>query len=183
MLKDKSLMNKIKKWIVKENIIDAVLFGSAVKGKDNPTDIDICLIVPEEKESLELVEKFKKVASDSFHVSMISGKDFINGNNTLVKTLISEGISVLKNAPLADVFSFENKTLFMYSLKGFKPTDRVKFHYALRGRRGTTGLIEDVGAELLSDGILSVPSAKEKIVTDVFKLWNVKFRAKHVLIG
>ncbi len=182
----KNTFSKIKKWLRENNAIDAVLFGSYVRSKDNPKDIDICLIIPDakEKESIDLLSSFKQIfQKENIHVTILTEKEFIISGNPLVKTLLNEGVSITKNESLSKIYGFENQTLFTYSLNGFKPSDRVRFHYALRGRRGTKGVLSEAKAKMLGGGIIAVSTNKEDLIKSVFDMWGVKYKTNRILSG
>jgi predicted nucleotidyltransferase len=184
MQKKKSLLSKINKWIAREGITDAIIFGSSARENATPGDVDVCLIVPDtmEKKSIDIADNFRKEFGE-MHVSIITETDFLKGKHTLVKTLLSEGVSVTSGESLSKAYGFDNKTLFTYSLSGFKPADRVRFHYLLRGRRGTKGILDEIKAEILGDGVMLVPTKKEDILREVLEMWKVKYKTRRILVG
>lgn len=38
-------LSSLKKWIQKEHVLDVILFGSSQRGKLNPADIDLCILI------------------------------------------------------------------------------------------------------------------------------------------
>src|SRR3989344_1657843 len=58
----KSLESISKKLFEKEKLFDIILYGSAVKGKDEPRDIDIVIIFFDEevRKRLDIAQEFKK---------------------------------------------------------------------------------------------------------------------------
>jgi len=52
LLKNKEFSRIIEKYLEKENILDIVLFGSSVKGKDEPNDIDILVLYSKEEKDI-----------------------------------------------------------------------------------------------------------------------------------
>ena len=96
--------NKLKKFIQDKEIEEVLLFGSAVKGKADPNDIDVALITKKEI----------KPEIKGFHISIINPEDFYKNPPSLINTLMREGYSLKKNAPLAEKYGFINKLLFTY---------------------------------------------------------------------
>ena len=186
MQEDKLLKKLIHKWIKKNKVTDVILFGSYSRGGYYPQDVDICIIIPtsREKEAIDILASFKKqVNNPRLHVSIITERDFIKGDSTLVKTLLSEGVSISKNEPLSNIYGFENKTIFTYSLKGFKPSERVRFHYALNGRRGSMGVLKESDARIMGNGVIIAPTSKEEMIKNTLDMWNIAYESRKILFG
>jgi len=184
-MQKKKLISKAKAWIRKNDVFDIILFGSLARGRHKPNDADICIIIydKDEKRSLDILSSLEKYMGFLVEISILTLSVFINGRDTLVKTLFSEGISIKRNIPIAEIYGFRNMVLFLYSLKNFTSTNRVRFHYALRGRRGSIGLIEKYKAELVGDGTLLVPLGFEDEFSEVFNSWNVRYKTKRLWAG
>ena len=122
-----------------------------MRGKEKPNDIDLCIIINEkdEEKSLDLIDSLGKLVDKNkefkFQINILTEKQFLEGN-TLTKTLIKEGFSIKKNKKLAKVWGFDNRSIFIYTLKNFSNSKRVKFHYLLQGRYGRKGLLEELEA-------------------------------------
>ena len=71
----------------------------------------------------------------------------------------------------------------MYSLRDFTSSNRVRFHYLLKGRRGSDGLLKEVGGEFLGTGAILVPMEKEDAVREIFDRWKVGYKVEKVLFG
>ncbi|MBU0457798.1 MAG: nucleotidyltransferase domain-containing protein [Nanoarchaeota archaeon] len=178
--------NKIKKWIQSKKVIDVIVFGSLVRGKSKPNDFDICMILKEEqeKEAIDLVDSLAKSINENnlkVQVNFLLEGNFVKGNNSLVKNLLVEGFSVKHNKELASVYGFRSKALFFYDIKKFKPSERVRFHYLLRGRYEQKGLLANYGAELVKDGLIEVPICCEDMFKEIFGNWKLDFKVKRVL--
>jgi predicted nucleotidyltransferase len=183
MLKSK-YSQKIKKWIKANKVLDVIQFGSSVRGSLRPNDIDICIFLPvsREKESIDLVDSLGKILDDSFQINTLSDTAFAQGKG-LSKTLLSEGVSLLSGKPFSSVFGFYSKTLFTYSLQGLTSSERVRFHYVMRGRRDSEGMLTKLKAELLGDGVILVPTSSEDELSEIFKKWKCQYKARRVLYG
>ena len=61
LLNDTNFNKQIKKFYKehKNKLLDIILFGSSLRGKENPADIDILLLF-KEKEDLEIAYQLKK---------------------------------------------------------------------------------------------------------------------------
>jgi len=180
-------LSSVKQWIRKEKVLDVVVFGSSVRGKSKPGDIDLCILISDndEEKSLDLVDSLGKLTDKlegDFHLSILTSSSFVKGN-TLAKTLLNEGFSVKDDAPFSSVFGLSNKSLFVYSLKDFSPSKRVKFHYLLKGRYGSEGILKEVKGKFLGTGSIIIPSSKEDLLKEVFDLWKVKYRIERALVS
>lgn len=76
-----------------------------------------------------------------------------------------------------------NYALFKYSSSHFSKKDKVKFHYALKGRNKNLGLIERTNSKFLAKSILLVPISEAKDVEDFFSIWSCDFEKKEVMIN
>ncbi|MBU2561914.1 MAG: nucleotidyltransferase domain-containing protein [Nanoarchaeota archaeon] len=182
-----SATRAVRKWIKGSKALDVVLFGSAVRGKSIPNDIDLCILIrdDDEKRSLDLVDSLGRATDGlgfKFHINVLTSGSFLAGN-PLAKTLLNEGYSIKKGRMLSAVLGFQNKSLFIYTLKHFSPSGRVKFHYLLKGRYGSEGILKEAEGEFLGTGSILVPTSKEDLLKEVFDKWGVKYRIERMLIG
>ncbi len=183
-----SIEKEIKKWISKEKVIEVILFGSLMRGKEDPNDIDLCIIINEndEKRSLDLIDSLAKITDKNkefkFQINIITEKKFIGGS-TLAATLVKEGYSIKQAKKLAEILGFTNKSFFIYSLKKFSASERVRFHYALRGRYGQEGVLKNLKGGFLGTGTIIVPSENEDKLKQVFDGWNVDYKIHTVLFS
>src|SRR3989344_1739284 len=66
----------------KDKIIDIILFGSAIKGKENPRDIDLLILFKEKKDldlSYELKKRLKKFKIIFWRAHKGGGSHFYRG--------------------------------------------------------------------------------------------------------
>src|SRR3989338_7376945 len=138
-----SIKNKLKKYLKDREILDIILFGSAVKGKALSRDIDIA-IISDKKEKIEIPD---------CHISMLNPKDFFLNPPSVVHTLLREGYSLKNNKYLAEIYKFSNKVMFVYGLKGLKESIKVKIVNVLRGKNGNRGMVKENNGELLANQV------------------------------
>jgi len=182
-----SLIKKIKIWIKKHKVIDVILFGSSARGKFKPNDVDLCIIIKDvdEKKSLDLVDSLGKLTNKlnfKIHINILTSTSFMS-ENTLARTLINEGYSIKKNKNFSSIFGFESKSLFIYTLKHFSSSKRVKFHYLLKGRYGSKGMLKKVQGNFLGTGSILVPKEKEDLLKEIFDKWDVKYNINRIQIS
>lgn len=186
MLKKLFLVNA-RRWIKQNKIIDIVLFGSSARGKTQPQDIDFCIIIKDddEKKSMDLTAPLNQLSKGlglKIHTTILTAGAFISGN-TLAKTLLNEGFSIKHGKGLAEVLGFFNKSLFVYSLKEFSSSQRVRFHYMLKGRYGLKGVLREANGQFLGTGTIIVPTKKEDILKEIFDQWKVEYTLQRILLN
>ena len=79
---------KTAKKLKNDELIDIILFGSAVRGKHAPGDYDICLVF-RKKIDLNTVNKIEtrfKTAGFNLHMSFLTADNFFSKPQSLVKT-------------------------------------------------------------------------------------------------
>ena len=177
-------LKRICKEFIKENsnIVDIVIFGSIVRSKRKPGDVDICVL---SLDKFKKLDKLKKVIGKEFkkdvHVSILYLRDFLNPEETLWKTIFHEGISLTKDKLLSKLIGFDPSVLFWYKLENLKLIDKIKFSYALRGRNEKGGILREVNGEYLGKGCIMVPVENEDEIREFFARWSVSFNRRRIL--
>ena len=182
-------MEKLKKYLKnekRESIFDIIIFGSLVKGKLTPRDIDILVIFLHGtlKERLNIIQEIKN-----------NLKNKIEGNidlkQALLKELFSpeflartgillEGFSVYKNKKFCQTLGFESFTLFWYNLNRLTHTQKVKFNYILSGRN-QKGIIDSLGGKRLANGVIKIPIETSFEFEEILKNNKVNYNKKNIL--
>jgi len=166
------IKNKIGRHLKNKDILDIVIFGSAVKGKSLPKDIDIA-IISETGAHIEVL---------GTHVSILKPVDFFKNPPSLVHTLLREGYSLRNNKYLSETYKFLNKTLFVYNLAGLTATTKVKVVNALRGKNSDKGLVKESNGEWLAKQVFIVPVGVDYIIEQFFLNFKVKYKKHFILI-
>lgn len=182
-----SQVKKIKVWIKKNNILDVIIFGSVMRGKFIPGDIDVCIIIndDDEEKSIDLVGSLGGLLDSSslkFQINILTSSALIKGN-TLAKTLLIEGYSIAKDRKFSSNFGLESKSLFIYNLKNFTPSKRVQLHYLLKGRYGSKGILKEVNGKLFGNGSIIVSIEKEDVLKEIFDKWKISYRVERALFS
>ena len=120
------ISSKLKSYLKDKDILDIILFGSAIKGKAMPNDIDIAVIT----------RKDIKISEEVFHASILSPDDFFLNPPTLTNTLLREGYSLKHKRAFVENFKFISKVLFRYDLTGLSASNKVRIVNILRGKAG-----------------------------------------------
>ena len=91
--KDYSVLIRNLKKFLSEDIGDIIIFGSTVKGKGIPKDIDLCIVF-KDKIDLKNVNMINSKLGNNFHISSLTMRNFLDKKHPLAQTLLFEGISV-----------------------------------------------------------------------------------------
>ena len=176
----KDLSKKFKKKYP-EDIQDIILFGSAVKSKLKPSDIDICILSFYRNSAIEkIVLEFAEKTGKDVHINYVPFSEF--PEHTLFKTLIHEGISLITGKTLSESLGFEPYILFWYELSNLKQSQKVRFFYALKGRAKQKGILKEINGLYLGKGVILVPVKFDNEMQDFFKQWKINFNRRRILL-
>lgn len=173
------IKNKLRDLLSDKEVIEIFVFGSFIKGKSFPKDIDIAILT-HKKISSELKKKISKIMG--FHISILTAKEFFINPPSIVHTLVREGYGLKDKKFLAESYRFSNKVLFSYSVALFPSSTKVKIVSILRGKKGEKGIVESNGGEWIANQVFSVPLESEKIFDEFFNKFSVKFKKSYILI-
>ena len=165
-----------------DDIFDIVLFGSAMKGKDKPGDIDILIIFT--KEVNKKIERalHTELAIPTADVQSITLKE-LEGNGFVAKEgIYLEGLSLVHNQPLRDSLGFYSVAFIKYSLESIQGSPRVKFYYALQGRKDQKGFLQEIGATRYTDNTLLCPYSLVEPVKTFLDHWNIGYKVTPALV-
>ena len=166
-----------------KNIENIFLFGSAVKGKEFPEDIDICIVFKDKvhKEILSGIEH--KLKEHKVHISSLTVNDFFKKPHPLAKTIFLEGLNIFNRKPFINNFVFSSYVLYSYDLSKLKPSEKVRFVYLLKGRNSKEGIIKKLGGEWIADSCFMIPIKKDSEMLIILKKWMIPFKRKGVLVS
>jgi predicted nucleotidyltransferase len=167
------IKNDLKVVLKNKAVFDVVLFGSFVKGKENPGDIDVAIICS---------EKLDLDFSEEYHVSWINLNDFFVKSISLGNTLLREGFSLRHNKYFSEVFGFQSKLLFVYDFSNLENSKKVKFVNILRGLSEKKGVVEIHGGEWVARQVFLTPVSEEVFFDDLFSKNKIKYKKSFNLI-
>ena len=186
LLKNKALNAKIRECFKKheKEILDIILFGSVVRGKEKPKDIDI-LILFKERENLEIAYQIRKEVEQLHIQASITTKTY---TSLMAKSFpareayLSEGYSLVYARGIAEGLGYATYTLFKYELKGFTPSRRTQFHYSLQGRSKKEGMSKELRLIKFANTILLSPMENTERTRAYLEYWNIKFEEAPILL-
>lgn len=158
-----------------KEINDIYLFGSFVKGKFRPADIDIAVITSKKDYSLlnKIIKDLKKYPS--LHIEPVLIKEIFT--EPIWKSLLSEGFSVKKNKYLIDLMKIKSMILYNYDLKKLNHSKKTLFNRAFRNELKVTGGIS------VSRGAVMIPISQTSEFEEFLDRWDkVKTKKWRILI-
>jgi predicted nucleotidyltransferase len=183
ILKNTKLRNSLKKIIKDSEVEDIILFGSVVRGKDRPNDIDI-LVIFKKKVDKNLEYKIRKELEKYWkNISIVSKtvKTVIEGSFAARESVLFEGRSLISKDNLAEKYGFDSLGMFKYNFSGWDKLQKTKFYYALNGRN-SEGIVNKYDLIKLSDNILLSPLDKIEKVKEFLDSWKLKYLYVPMLI-
>ncbi len=162
----------------KKEIFDIVLFGSSVRGKYKPEDIDIVFIFWEKVPS----EKIKSILGGlkDFHSEYLFLEEIYS--EPLWSTIISEGFSLSKSKFFHEILGMKSWFLFEYNLSNLNQSQKSKFSHAIFGRTESGGLLKELGGRPLGKGSVMVPVQNADRLREILDRWYVSYTVKKVLV-
>ena len=181
----KQLKNYLKAEKKDKTIFDIVTYGSAVKGKNIPNDIDIAVIFKEGtlKERLNKIQKIKEKIKIGIKIDIkgILLEELFNSVFFARSGIIIEGISIFDEKPFANKLDFEGICLFIYDLKNKSHTEKVKFNYVLSGRNAK-GIIAQLEGRALGPGVIEIPIKNSLEFEEVLQMHHINYKKRNCLI-
>ena len=166
----KNLRKLLKKY---KEIRDIILFGSLVKGKYNPKDIDLALVVDHKDISL-IGEIRDSLPLKNLDIEIVKPEEIYQSRLGL--NLISEGFSIKSNAYLRERLGISPMKVYTYEIRHLTQTKKVLFG------RGLNQIIKDTKSVKLGAGCIMVPIVKSSLFEDFLQTWELKFKAKEYLV-
>tara|TARA_Y100000296_G_C5048316_1_gene193484 strand:+ start:11 stop:571 length:561 start_codon:yes stop_codon:yes gene_type:complete len=183
------MLKKLKKYLESEkkdqNIFDIIIYGSTVKGKISPKDIDLIVIFLKGnlKDRLNKIQEIKsklKKLNKNIDIKQIKLTDLFSSDFFARTGILLEGISLFKNKKLSEIIGFKAYTLFWYNLKKLNHTQKVKFNYILAGRN-SQGIIKEFKGQRLVNGAIKIPINNSLEFEEILKNNNVNYNKKDIL--
>ncbi len=169
-----------------KEVEDVIIYGSSVKGKSAPRDIDIMVLFLKMplKKRLEITQSLKnrlKEQFDSIDVKSMNVLDFFDTAFLARQGILLEGISLIKNKPLANLLGFRSFMIFTYNLSNLNQTEKIKFNYALNGRNGE-GVLQSSKGISLGKGVVQIPMENSGSFEEFLQKWKINFIKKGCLM-
>lgn len=176
-----------------EQLLDIILFGSAVRGKEEPRDLDI-LLVFKDKVDREIVYDLRKEFERRMALEKTQPKvgvdvdaksyhEIFESRYLPRERILAEGYSIKNGDFIHSLYGYIAFSMFRYSLKGKKASERVRFYYALLGRgKKEKGIIDSVNGIKFSNSVVLVPVDNEEKFSDFLKNWRIEYKLTLMMI-
>ena len=178
ILTDMVLKKALKKLIEKEKEVhDIVVFGSIVRGKEKPRDIDV-LVIFKKNINKEIEYQVRKEIEKRYEaVSIISKTEttLFDPAFDARESILFEGKSLLTGVTLGEHYGYASLGMFKYQFKDWTKLQKTKYYYALNGRDGKKGIAQELGCVKLSDGIILVPLYNIEEFRSFLESWKINF--------
>jgi hypothetical protein len=97
-------------------------------------------------------------------------------------SILHEGFSVRHGKGISGMMGTKPCMLFLYGLEGKSASDKVRFSYALYGRKKGEGFSSTMGGEEIGKGALLVPAGKSEAAKEFFYTWAVNAQERRVWV-
>ena len=154
-------INKFKRQ--KEDVWDIGIYGSLVRGKKDPNDVDFVIFLEKQKsieDKLSLSQRFRENLKDvikNSSVEVVSVEDFLDPSFMARQGILGESFLLYRKKYLADILGFKTCTIFKFGLGGLSNSQKTIFRYAINGRRRQKGVLPEVFGEKLGSGAVKIP--------------------------
>ena len=167
-----------------KDILDIILFGSAVKGKEKPNDLDILLLF-KNKEDLDTAYELRKNLETLGIEIHITTKTYTSLFDKMFKArdvFLGEGYSLIRKEFIAKGLGYASISLFKYELKGFSQSRRMQLQYALYGRDRKSGIAKELELTKFADTVFFCPVSNAEHLKEFFDSWGIKFEQFQILV-
>ena len=165
------MKKNLKKFLTKyKEIEDIIIFGSFVKDKFQPKDIDIAVIMS--KRDSMVIGEISSELPEKIDIEVLVPKQIYETHLGL--SIISEGFSIRENKFLKDMVGIKPKKIYSYDLKELTPSEKRRFHRALKEH------LNEIKGERLGAGSVMVPKEKTGFFEDFLDIWKLKLKSKTV---
>ena len=172
-------LKKVSKKVLKkyDKLQDVIIFGSYVKGKSRPEDVDIALIMPRYDLGLGYIGKVMREFDDVFgNIDYEVIDPSLIYLDPLFWRIAREGYSVKQGGFVVDAAQLNSMVLYEYSLSSLTKVKKVQFNRAVHN------ILEK--SHLVKGGLLWVPISESEKFQELVDSWKIKCRkTEAVFIG
>ena len=184
ILKNIKLKNELNKFIKTTEIKDILVFGSLIKGKEKPNDIDI-LVIFKKRVIKDQEYQIKKILTRHYNnISIISKtkKTITEASFDARESILFEAFSLLTKKNIAEEYGFLSFGLFKYNFSNWDKLQKTKFYYALNGRGSEEGIFQQLNSIKLSDQTILIPLNKIDNFKEFLDSWKLDYKYIPIMI-
>ncbi|ANF23438.1 hypothetical protein [Thermococcus piezophilus] len=109
--------------------------------------------------------------------------ELFSENNLISFALLVEGYSLTKNEFPHKALNAKGHTLFKFSYSGLTGSEKVRFIYSLRGRKGGKGILKKLNAVELAAGVVLVPVHATFEFRAFLTRWRIEYEYAPPIMG
>ena len=163
-------LKKLCKKVLKNypELKDIIIFGSFIRKKNNPKDIDLALIIQKYKVKSGTIGKITK----EFDIFKKIDIEVIDSENIYLDPLFwriaREGFSVKHNKFISKSAQIKPVVFYEYSLNGLSKTKKVQFNRAIHNT---------IKGNIIKKGSIWVPISESEKFKELINSWNLKTKS------
>ncbi len=85
-------------------------------------------------------------------------------------------------AQLQELNSPRHYVIYTYDLTRTSASNKVRFVYLLKGRKGEKGLVQKLKGSFLAPGCFQIPISNDQELQEIFQKWKIPYIKKEVLL-
>lgn len=186
LLKNKKFLKIISDSLKEPEIIDIILFGSVIKGREKPEDIDfLILYVPKAEKIIEssyIIRKKLEKVSKNVHLESLRYSEIFSPEFFAREAVLAEGYSMRQKKFVSESLGYNNFILFKYALKNLNKSKRMQFYYSLYGRGKQEGILKKIKCYKFSDSIILSSIENSEIIKNFLDRWKIKYTEFPILV-
>ncbi|HDR53804.1 MAG TPA: hypothetical protein ENN60_04035 [archaeon] len=150
-----------RKVLGEPGVVDVIVFGSSVRGKDKPGDLDVCVV-------------WQGKAGRTPGAIDLSYEELFSPAFLAREDILADGFSLRLGKTLSEAFGYQTFHSFSYSLGKMDYNTRARFHAAMRKTVNELGMLK-------LKALVLVPVEKVERFREFLTYWKIDFRESRVL--
>ena len=136
------------------------------------------IIISDDNSIKKNIEKEPEIRKMKYSIKTVA-PDRIMEKKAIQKIIY--GYSIIKNAPYSEITGIIPKILVEYSLKNLPQSKKTMFGYALKGREGSKGILDEVDGKTVGRNALIIPEKNFTNFEGFLKFWGLKCKITKIL--
>jgi predicted nucleotidyltransferase len=182
----KTILSDVAKNLHKKygsDIFDIILFGSFMKGKYDPKDIDVLIIF--NKQIIKSIEiEFRNLLKEGYVFDINSTTlTELEGEGFIAKEgIYLEGISLITDKHISSSLGFFSVAFVKYDIGPLKGSKRISFYHALNGRGNNKGFLVLIKAKKYSESVIICDYIIVEKIKEFLDNWKLDYTITPALI-
>lgn len=135
-------------------------------------------------DDIEIQDLLQKIQESFKNIQMVNDFEVFDLFELIQKNMLREledGISLLDNSPFLSHFGIAEYVEITYDLSPLNQSKKMLFNYALFGRRGNEGLLQQLHGKRIGRGVIEVPRENLEQVESFINDWGITYNKRFVL--